>query len=73
MVRASASGAVDLGFDSELGQTNDFKIGMHAFLLASQHRNIVENKPASLLVVPFGKALSEIPLFWCDRQMADNS
>ena len=28
---ASASGSVDLGFDSESGQTNDFKIGIHSF------------------------------------------
>ena len=27
----SASGSVDLGFDSESGQTNDFKIGIHSF------------------------------------------
>ena len=29
--RASASGSVDLGFDSESGQTNDLKIGIHSF------------------------------------------
>ena len=29
--RASASGSVDLGFDSASGQTNDFKIGIHSF------------------------------------------
>ena len=29
--RASASGSVDLGFDSESGQTTDLKIGMHNF------------------------------------------
>ena len=28
---ASASGSVELGFDSEPGQTNDFKIGIHSF------------------------------------------
>ena len=28
---ASASGSVDLEFDSESGQTNDFKIGIHSF------------------------------------------
>ena len=27
----SASGSVDLGFDSESGQTNDLKIGIHSF------------------------------------------
>ena len=30
----------------------------------------MDNKPASLLVVPLRKALSEIPPFWCGRQMA---
>ena len=29
--RASASKSVDLGFDSESGQTNDFQIGIHSF------------------------------------------
>ena len=29
--RASASGSVDFGFDSESGQTNDLKIGIHSF------------------------------------------
>ena len=29
--RASASGSVDLRFDSESGQTNDFKTGIHSF------------------------------------------
>ena len=29
--RVSASGSVDLGFDSESGQTNDFKIGIYSF------------------------------------------
>ena len=29
--RASASGSVDWGFDSESGQTNDFKIGIYSF------------------------------------------
>ena len=31
LVRASASGPVNLGFDSESGQTNDSKIGIHSF------------------------------------------
>ena len=31
------------------------------------------NKPASLLVVPLGKALSGISPSWCGRQMAGNS
>ena len=28
---ASASGSVDLGFDSKSGQTNDFENGIHSF------------------------------------------
>ena len=28
---ASASGSVDLGFDSKSGQINDLKIGIHSF------------------------------------------
>ena len=42
-----------LGFDSELGLTSDFKVGIHSN---------VENKPASVLVVPLGWALSGIML-----------
>ena len=30
-IRAPASGSVDSGFDSESGQTNDLKIGIHSF------------------------------------------
>ena len=29
--KASVSGSVDLEFNSESGQTNDFKIGIHSF------------------------------------------
>ena len=29
--RASAFGSVDMGFDSESGQTNDLQIGIHGF------------------------------------------
>ena len=39
-----------------------FKLIFTASLLDAQHlRDSVENKPASLLVVPLGKALSGIP------------
>ena len=30
-ITMSASGSVDLGFDSESGQTNDLNIGIHSF------------------------------------------
>ena len=50
------------------------KLAFTASLLNAQHgRDSVENKPASLLVVPLGRALNGIPPSWCSRQMADNS
>ena len=50
------------------------KLVFTASLLDVQHlRNSVGNKPASLLVVPLGKALNGIPPSWCDGQMAGNS
>ena len=50
------------------------KLVFTASLLDAQHlRDSVKNKPASLFVVPLGKALSGIPPFWCGRQMAGNS
>ena len=50
------------------------KLIFTAFLLDAQHqRDTMENKPASLLVVPLGKALNGIPPSWCGRQMAGNS
>ena len=62
-----------LGFDSESGQTNDLKIGIHSFPAGrSATGNNVENKPASLLVL-LGKAISKIPPSWCGRQIAGNS
>ena len=51
-----------LEFDYESGQTNDYKSVFTASLLDATHlRDSVENKPASLLVVPLGKALSGNP------------
>ena len=49
------------------------KLVFTASLLDAQHeRDSVENKPASLLVVPLGKALSGILPSWCmvDRWLA---
>ena len=37
------------------------------------NRGSVENKPASLLVVSFGKALNGTPLSICGRQMVGSS
>ena len=128
-------GSCRLGLNSESGQTNDLKIGMHqsrrqssrlrggqafvrggqslklstkaavfkrvslliggggskhvdwggqaslaralvctASLLDAQHESDgVENKPASLLVVPLGKTLGGISPSWCGRQMTGYS
>ena len=50
------------------------KLVFTASLLDVQHlRDSVEIQPASLLVVPLGKALYGIPPSWCGRQMAGNS
>ena len=70
VVRASASGAVDLGLIPSRVKPMTLKLVFTASLLDAQHlRNIVKNKPASLLVVPLGKALSGIPPSWCGRQV----
>ena len=71
-------GSCSLWFDSKLGRTNGFSIGIiTASLLNTQHHGgSVENKPASLpvsvcvvgLPVLFGKALSMIPPFLSSRQ-----
>ena len=69
-----ASRAVDLGLIPSRVKPMTLKWVFTVYLLDAQHyRNSVENKPASLLVVPLGKALSGIPPSWCGRQMAGNS
>ena len=50
------------------------KLVFTASLLDIQHlKDSVKNKPASLVVVPLGKALNGIPPSQCGRQMAGNS
>ena len=51
MVRPSASGAVESGLNQSLVKLSDFVSIMH-------------KKPASLVVVPLGKALSSISPSW---------
>ena len=70
---ASASGSVLLGFDSESGQTNDYKIGITASLLDVQHLRDSVEKAGKFTFVPLGKALKGIPPSQCGRQMAGNS
>ena len=62
VVRAFASRAVNSGLISSRVKPMTLKLVFTAFLLDVQHqRNGMENKHASLLVVPLGKAFSEIP------------
>ena len=63
--KSAASGAVDLGLIPSRVKQMTFEIGIYRF---SAWRSAVqwENKPASLLV-PLGRALSEIPPPWCGR------
>ena len=61
LVRASASGAVDSGFDSESGQTNDFKIGMHSFPTWLFALIGLCEEQAGKFTCALGKALSGIP------------
>ena len=74
VVRSSASGGVDFGLIPSWVKPMTLKLVIAASLLDAQHqRDSVENKEASLLVMPLGKALSGIVSPWCGRQMAGNS
>ena len=47
---------------------------MHSLpALRSAHRDSVENKPVSLLVVSLGKAFNGMPPFLCGRQVVGPS
>ena len=62
MDRVSVSGAVDSDLIPCRVKPMALKLVFTASLLDTQHyRDNEENKRASLLVVPLGKALSEIP------------
>ena len=68
VVRASASGAVDLSLIPSRFKLMTLKLVLTASLLDVQHqRDSVKIKRASLLVVPLEKALSEITPLWCGR------
>ena len=62
-VRASASQSVDLGFIPLVeSYRKTLKMVSTASLLGARHLwDVVENKPASLLVVSLGKALNGMP------------
>ena len=63
VVRASASQSVDLGFNSLVESfQKTLKMVSTASLLGAQHLGeVVENRPASSLVVSLGKALNGTP------------
>ena len=70
VVRAPASQSVDLGFIPLVeSYQKTLKNGIRSFLLGARHlRKVVENKPASSLVVSLGKALNGTPhLYLEDR------
>ena len=71
MVRASASQSVDLGFIPLVqSYQKTLKMVSIASLFGARHLwEVVENKPASSLVVSLGKALNGIPLTLCGRQV----
>ena len=60
VVKASPSHSVDMWFNYQVETYHKtLKNGIHSFLAwRSAHRNSVENKPASLLVMSLGKALN---------------
>ena len=71
MIRASACGAVDFSLMASRVKPMTVTFVSTTSLLDFQHeRDSVKNKPARLLVVLLGKALSVIPPFRCGRQMA---
>ena len=74
MVKGSALGVVDSGLIPSQVKLMTLKSVFIASLLDAHHyRDSVENKPASLQVVPLGKAFSGIPSSSCGRQISGNS
>ena len=71
VVRACASQSVDLRFIPQVEPyQKTLKNGIHSFpAWRSPHRDSVEIKPASLLVVSLGKTLNRMSSSLCGRQM----
>ena len=73
VVRASALQSVDLGFIPLVeSYQKTFKNGIHSFPAwhSAYKADVVENKPASSLVVSLGKALNGTTPPLCGRQVA---
>ena len=74
VIRASTSGAADVGLIPSLVKPMTLKLAFTASLFDAQHyRDSVENKLASLVVVPMREVLRGIPPFLCDRRVAGYS
>ena len=71
----SASQSADLGFvpQVESYQKTLKKVFTASLLSAQQNRDIVKNKPASLLVVSLGKTFNGMPRSLCGRQVVGPS
>ena len=67
-------GSSTLGLNSESGQTNDFKIGIHSF---SAGRSALKGQCAKqarkFTCCAVGKGAKRDPPFWCGIQMAGSS
>ena len=74
MVRASASQSVDLGFIPLVeSYQKTLKMVSAASLLGAWHlEEVVENKPASSLVVSLGKALNGTPHLYVEDRWPRN-
>ena len=72
MVGASALQSVDLGLNPLVeSYQKTLKNDIHSFLFGARHLGkVVQNKPASSLVVSLGKALDVTPPPLCGRQVA---
>ena len=72
MVKASASYSVDLGFILLVkSYLKTSKNGTHCFSAGARHLGeVVENKPASSLVVSLSKVFNGTPPPLCGRQVA---
>ena len=75
MIRAYALLSVDQAFISQVeSYQKTLEMFFTASLLGTKHKKDgVENKPASLHVVPLAKTLNQIPRSLCGKQVAEPS
>ena len=75
MVRAPASQSVDLGLNSLVeSYQKPLKNSIHTFRAGARHLwEVVENKPASTLIVSLGKVLDRTPAFMWKTGIPDTT